>query len=365
MTILTTRAWKGSPLTNNEMDQNLNNLNNFKVEKTSNTGSAELPVGTTAERDGTPQKGWTRYNSTLDILEYWNGTIWVGSDNSGQLVGFRNKVINADCRVSQRPSTPSVLNVATYGACDRFFSIPAGFTTHTGSIQRIVGIGLDGGYAHALALTSTGSGYVINGQRIEAANTIGMKPGAAIVSGYIYQDTGAPVNCSVQVNRPNTADVFSSKVMLTTVPIGLVPSGTWTRFEIPFAPNITDLSKGLEIECYYNAIWAVTSKIFALTKLQVEEGSIATPFEQRPIGLELSLCQRYYEVISGTAIYGSYTTTGQSRTYWNFKATKRTTPTMVYVGGTGGTRYVTADGVAQDNPLESGLGFGTSASAEL
>ncbi len=32
--------------------------------------------------------------------------------------------------------------------------------------------------------------------------------------------------------------------------------------------------------------------------VQLEEGSIATPFEQRPIGLELSLCQRYYQVIA-------------------------------------------------------------------
>lgn len=29
--------------------------------------------------------------------------------------------------------------------------------------------------------------------------------------------------------------------------------------------------------------------------VQLEEGSVATPFEQRPYGLELSLCQRYYQ----------------------------------------------------------------------
>ena len=30
--------------------------------------------------------------------------------------------------------------------------------------------------------------------------------------------------------------------------------------------------------------------------VQLEEGSVATPFENRPYGLELSLCQRYYKV---------------------------------------------------------------------
>lgn len=32
-------------------------------------------------------------------------------------------------------------------------------------------------------------------------------------------------------------------------------------------------------------------------QIQLEEGSMASPFEVRPIGMELSLCQRYYQVI--------------------------------------------------------------------
>lgn len=38
------------------------------------------------------------------------------------------------------------------------------------------------------------------------------------------------------------------------------------------------------------------SGTFDIAQVQLEEGSVATPFEQRPYGLELSLCQRYYEV---------------------------------------------------------------------
>ena len=37
------------------------------------------------------------------------------------------------------------------------------------------------------------------------------------------------------------------------------------------------------------------SGTFDIAQVQLEEGTIATPFEQRPIGLELSLCQRYYQ----------------------------------------------------------------------
>lgn len=35
------------------------------------------------------------------------------------------------------------------------------------------------------------------------------------------------------------------------------------------------------------------------TQVQIEPGAVATPFEQRPIGTELALCQRYYEEVDG------------------------------------------------------------------
>lgn len=44
---------------------------------TSATGSAKLPSGTTAQRDGSPAVGYTRFNSTLGCNETWNGTEWV------------------------------------------------------------------------------------------------------------------------------------------------------------------------------------------------------------------------------------------------------------------------------------------------
>ncbi len=49
------------------------------VSKTSATGAALLPVGTTAERDGSPATGYTRFNTTLGKNETWNGVAWVSS----------------------------------------------------------------------------------------------------------------------------------------------------------------------------------------------------------------------------------------------------------------------------------------------
>ena len=52
-------------------------LDDETVKKTSSTGSAVMPVGTTAQRDGTPSQGYMRYNSTLSVWESWSGSAWV------------------------------------------------------------------------------------------------------------------------------------------------------------------------------------------------------------------------------------------------------------------------------------------------
>lgn len=46
------------------------------VQKTSTTGSAIIPTGTTVQRDGTPSAGYFRFNSTSGSFEGYNGTAW-------------------------------------------------------------------------------------------------------------------------------------------------------------------------------------------------------------------------------------------------------------------------------------------------
>jgi len=55
-----------------------------KVAKTSSTGSAVLPSGTTAERDGSPSAGYLRWNSDDTSAEVYDGSAWaaVGGGNS-------------------------------------------------------------------------------------------------------------------------------------------------------------------------------------------------------------------------------------------------------------------------------------------
>jgi hypothetical protein len=69
------------------------------------------------------------------------------------------------------------------------------------------------------------------------------------------------------------------------------------------------------------------------SRVQLEPGAVATPFEQRPIGTELALCQRYFEALNGGTIKAAGegpTGSEGSRQYFGFATTKRVAPTMAY-----------------------------------
>jgi hypothetical protein len=71
--------------------QNVPSINS--VTKTSNTGSAVMPAGTTGQRDGVPAFGYTRANSTLNRMEWWNGTLWAAM-GGGATGGGANAVFH-------------------------------------------------------------------------------------------------------------------------------------------------------------------------------------------------------------------------------------------------------------------------------
>jgi hypothetical protein len=58
---------------------------------TSLTGSAILPKGTTAQRDGSPQSGYIRFNTEFTSFEGYNGTAW-GSIGAGAKGGGNNQI---------------------------------------------------------------------------------------------------------------------------------------------------------------------------------------------------------------------------------------------------------------------------------
>lgn len=53
----------------------------------SSTGYFDLPSGTTGQRPGSPTTGMVRHNSSLGLIETWNGTAWTGLGGSATVSG--------------------------------------------------------------------------------------------------------------------------------------------------------------------------------------------------------------------------------------------------------------------------------------
>jgi hypothetical protein len=74
-----------------------------------------------------------------------------------------------------------------------------------------------------------------------------------------------------------------------------------------------------------NATIRFTSGTVSL--VQLEEGSVATPFENRPIGTELALCQRYYQMFRQCSIIGHARSSSNFYGIVDLPVTMRATPT--------------------------------------
>jgi hypothetical protein len=98
------------------------------------TGSEILPVGTTAERDATPQTGYFRFNTDTDTFEGYNGTAW-GQVGGGATGGGNDQVfVENGVTVTVNYTFPTGKNAMSVGA----ITINSGVTVTIPTGQRWV-----------------------------------------------------------------------------------------------------------------------------------------------------------------------------------------------------------------------------------
>ena len=86
-----------------------------RVPKTSDTGSAEIPTGTEAQRDGSPSAGYFRFNTDVAKFEGYNGTSW-GSVGGGATGGGSDAVfVENDQMVTANYTIPATKNAMSTG----------------------------------------------------------------------------------------------------------------------------------------------------------------------------------------------------------------------------------------------------------
>jgi hypothetical protein len=253
--------------------------------------------------------------------------ITASSINGGQIAGFRNRIINGNCQVAQRGTAAVVNNAWTYGGCDRIAVGASGFTSLTGTIGQISPAFGNGTAAQGLtSVTTVGSGSVLFQTRIESKDALALNGQTVTFNAYVYHDTGLSVSVSLSLLKANSVDNFGAQTQLGTTSTS-VPSGVWTRIIFSMTIGATDASNGIAAQVSFPT-GAVSNKQFAVSLLQLEIGSTATPFEQRLIGTELALCQRYF--VSGLRISAAgYTSSGVTESQSGyFPVEMRATPTL-------------------------------------
>lgn len=210
---------------------------------------------------------------------------------------FRNAVINGDCRVAQRGNVAVSTNTTQYGGADRIYFFSSGFTTISGILSQISGSATTSGYAQSITLATTGTGQVQFGTRIESRDTRRFNSKTVTLSLKLYQDTGSSQVVQLALHRPTSvADNFITLTQLGISAGLVIPNATWTSVDLTVALGAADANNGLQLSAYYSSLGAMTSKVFAIGDITLEQGAVVSAFESRSYGVELALCQRFYEV---------------------------------------------------------------------
>lgn len=103
------RIYDGSAWSNVSLDPAI------VVGKTSATGSAAVPSGTQAQRDGSPSAGYFRFNSDTSSFEGYNGSAW-GSVGGGATGGGNDAVfVENDQVVTTNYTIPATKNAMSTG----------------------------------------------------------------------------------------------------------------------------------------------------------------------------------------------------------------------------------------------------------
>jgi len=253
-----------------------------------------------------------------------------GSDvfNASSNFGFKNRIINGAMVIDQRNAGASVTmsNVVVY-TVDRWWS----FEDTDGTMTAQQSSTAPTGFTNSLLCTTTSADAslgatqrVVINQGIEGFNIADLGWGTAnaqtvtlsfwVRSSLTGTFGGAIKNASSNRAYPFTYTISAANTWeFKTVTVAGDTSGTWATdntvgMQVNFGLGVGSTYSGTAgawAAGDFNSATGATSVVgtngatFYITGVQLEKGSTATSFDYRPYGTEFSLCQRYYQVLSG------------------------------------------------------------------
>lgn len=292
----------------------------------------------------------------VDQITDSSGTLPVDMPNGAKVFGenispsngFKNKLINGDFDIWQRGTSQTS---GGYRSADRWWFNDVGTTRvasrQTFTLGQTEVPGNPTYYIKDVVSSVSGADNSCSFmQRVERVQTLAGK--TATLSFWAKADSSK--NIAIEFTQDfGTGGTPSSSVFGIGAQLVALTT-TWTKYIITIdVPSVFGKTIGTNGDDWFGVrFWfdagsnyasrtanlGQQSGIFDIAQVQLEEGVVATPFEQRPIGLELELCQRYYEMMGSTAtyMYPRATTSYSVNCYftWFMKVEKRTSPTVSY-----------------------------------
>lgn len=197
------------------------------------------------------------------------------------LQGFRNRIINGGMGIWQR-GTSGFTTLGNYSS-DRWF-VNAG--TSLSAVSRSTDV--PAGFQFSISVAGTNVVQLL--QRVESLNCFDLAGQDVTISFWAKQTSGAgSSSLFLQLFHPNATDNYAGTTQIGSNQFFTGTSG-WVQYSVTFSNIPAGAANGLQVTIGANTAGAAT---FLIAGVQLEAGSVATPFERRPYGTELALCQRY------------------------------------------------------------------------
>jgi hypothetical protein len=291
-----------------------------------------------------------------------NSSASTGVSWAGNLAAGRNAVLNGAFDIWQRGT--SITTNGTYTA-DRWYcslGTPGSVsrqatsdTTNLPNIQYCARVGRNSG--------QSAQGFEQISQSLETVNSIPFAGKTVTMSFYaraganfsstsnaltLFLQSGTGTDQNVLVTWTGGATVINSTATLTT---------TWQRFTFTGTVPSTATQLGWQIYYQTSASAAGAADYFEITGIQLETGSVATPFIRQNGTLqgELAACQRYcYQTSASQDVLGSGVANSSTvaYTFVPWPTTMRSTPAVT--SSSGGSYFTLYAGTV--NPGVSAIG---------
>jgi hypothetical protein len=232
---------------------------------------------------------------------------------------MRNKIINGKMEIAQR-------GVSFTSPADGVYTLDRWLyqrVTTSGNVNITQDADVPSSeFQSSLRVTVTASSTIAAGnyawlsQKVEGYNardligktfTIGFWVRSSVTGTYSVSIRNSAVDRTyIGTYTVNVANTWEFKTI--TVVGGLITAGTWNwtngigfdlLFTLCVGSTFANTAGTWQVGNFHGVaahanVFATNGNIFAITGVQLEVGTAATPFEHRPHGVELAFCQRYF-----------------------------------------------------------------------